>query len=57
MRLPQNDATYAQRFRQEDGSETRQRAAELRRQHEQATEQLRARLPFARQLGKVRPRY
>ena len=50
-------AHYAQRFRQEGDHETRQRAAELRRQHEQATDQLRARLPFAWQVGKVRPRY
>lgn len=61
MRMPALDnrrtAHYAQRFRQEGPSETHQRATELRRQHEQTTEQLRARLPFAWQLGKVRPRY
>jgi hypothetical protein len=50
-------ADYAQRFRQEGPSQTHQRAPELRRQHEQATEQLRGRLPFAWQLGKVRPHY
>jgi hypothetical protein len=61
MRLPSLDnrrtASYAQGFRREGPSETHQRATELRRQHEQATEQLRARLPFAWQVGKVRPRY
>lgn len=61
MRVPAFDnrrtADYAQRFRREGDSETRQRAAELRQQHEQSTAQLRARLPFAWQVGKVRPRY
>jgi hypothetical protein len=61
MRVPALDsrriADYAQRFWREGDSETRQRAAGLRRQHEQTTAQLRARLPFAWQVGKVRPRY
>jgi hypothetical protein len=51
------DAARAQRFRQESGDDTRQRAAALRHQHEQRTAELRARLPFTWQVGKVRPRY
>lgn len=54
---PAADAARARQFRQVEAAESQQRAAELRQQHEHTTARLRAGLPFAWQVGKVRPRY
>jgi hypothetical protein len=51
------DRAREQAHRQADADESRANAAALRRQNEQATAELNARLPFPWGVGKVRPKF